>query len=69
MTHDILVVDEDQQTVVIGFENSSGEIEYTTYQAIDGGVIGDPDSDIGSILASDNDITGYQDYELHIIEG
>ena len=65
MEHDILVQSLDNETIVIGFTNSNGEIEYSTYTFKDGGCIGDPDSDIGAILASEAGLTEYQDYELH----
>ena len=48
--------------------NSSGEIEYNKYQLIDGGVIDDVNSDIGAIVATEVNITEYQDYEMHIIK-
>jgi len=65
MTNDVLIVSEDQDTVIIAFENSDGDIEYTEYTVCDGGIIIDPpDSDISAIIASDNGITEYQDYEL-----
>ena len=60
-------MDLDSDTIVIAFENSEGEIEYTKYEAVDGGIIGSPESDIGAIAANETGITEYQDYELHII--
>lgn len=61
---EILIEDFSSDDIVIGFRNSNGEVEYTIYEPRDGGTIGDPDSDIGAIIASDCDITEYQDYTL-----
>ena len=66
MKYNILVQGDD--IVAIAFTNSSGEIEYNKYKLIDGGCIGDPESDIGAIVANEVGITEYQDYEMYIIE-
>ena len=71
---EILVVDYgmNEDTVVLGFINSSGEVEYTIYHRGDGGTIEieyetNLDS-IGAILAEEADITEYQDYTLKEVE-
>jgi len=71
---EILVVDYgmDEDTVVLGFINSSGEVEYTIYHRGDGGTIEIEDEtnldSIGAILAEEADITEYQDYTLKEVE-
>ena len=69
MKHDILITDHAEQ-VAIAFENSSGELEYSLYKLVDGGVIGSPaeEADKSAIVASEVNMTDYQDYELHIID-
>jgi len=70
----ILVVDYgmNEDTVVLGFINSSGEVEYTIYHRGDGGTIEIEDEtnldSIGAILAEEADITEYQDYTLKEVE-
>jgi len=71
---EILVVDYgmNEDTVVLGFINSSGEVEYTIYHRGDGGTIEIEDEtnldSIGAILAEEADITEYQDYTLKEVE-
>ena len=67
---DILIVETggNEKKAVIGFTNSNGEIEYNLYHKIDGGVIGDPDSDIGAILATEVDMDMYEDFSLTRID-
>jgi hypothetical protein len=71
---EILVVDYgmNEDTVVLGFINSSGEVEYTIYHRGDGGTLEVEDEtnldSIGAILAKEADITEYQDYTLKEVE-
>ena len=71
---EILVVDYgmNEDKVVLGFINSSGEVEYTIYHRGDGGTIEIEDEtnldSIGAILAEEADITEYQDYTLKEVE-
>lgn len=65
---DILIMDINSDRIVVAFENSSGQLEYNTYQQIDGGITDIPECDIGAVLANDLGITEYQDYKLEIIE-
>ena len=65
MTKDLILIDINMRQITWGFINSNGEIEYTIYKSTDGGVLdGDPDSDIGAILANETGIVEYQEYEL-----
>jgi len=78
----ILVVDYgmNEDTVVLGFINSSGEVEYTIYHRDDGGTleVGDGGTlevedetnidSIGAILAEEAGITKYQYYPLKEVE-
>ena len=59
---EVLIRTDDE--VVIGFRNSNGDVEYTTYRAEDGGVIDSECSDLGGILADNSDITEYDEYIL-----
>jgi len=71
---EILVVDcgMNEDTVVLGFINSSGEVEYTIYHRGDGGTLEVEDEtnldSIGAILAEEAGITEYQDYTLKEVE-
>ena len=71
---EILVVDKgmSEDTVVLGFINSSGEVEYTIYHRGDGGTLEVEDEtnldSIGAILAEEAGITEYQDYTLKEVE-
>lgn len=60
----ILVESIDKETVIIGFINSSNELEYTIYKAFDGGVIDSDNTDLGSLLAAEEGLTDYIDYDL-----
>jgi hypothetical protein len=71
---EILVVDQgmSEDTVVLGFINSSGEVEYTIYHRGDGGTLEVEDEtnldSIGAVLAEEAGITEYQDYTLKEVE-
>jgi len=71
---EILVVEQgmSEDTVVLGFINDSGEVEYTIYHRGDGGTLEVEDEtnldSIGAILAEEAGITEYQDYTLKEVE-
>ena len=71
---EILVVDQgmNEDTVVLGFINDSGDVEYTIYHRGDGGTLEVEDEtnldSIGAILAEEAGIIDYQDYTLKEVE-
>lgn len=77
MKNEILVKDEGFSSVklAIGFENSSGWLEYNEYTLVDGGVLEMPapsgnSGQIGAILADTVGLTKYSDYEVvEVVEG
>ena len=64
----MLVYSYSEDRVVLGFTNSSGEVEYTIYHRGDGGTLEVEDEtnldSIGAVLAEEAGITEYQDYTL-----
>ena len=70
MTDSILVAsDLEPGKIIIGFKNSSGELEYTIYEAKDGGVITNPSTDLPQELAEAGEMSMGDIYYLPITPG
>lgn len=51
-------------TIVIGFRDSNGDVDYTSYIPADGEVIDNECSDLGEVLADENDFTESEEFVL-----
>ena len=67
----MVMIDDMQGKIVTAFINSKGEIEYTEYKAVDGGVMELPAYDnvdsVNAYIASELGIQEYQDFKLEEI--
>ena len=63
---EMVIVSDDQSTIIKGFINSRGELEYDYYVEKDGGVIENPTSDIEGQLKEI--MTESEDGEVYVLK-